>query len=319
MDLFKLYDFNTRNEAIVRMRGSGSVVPKKITGKYIYTVEKTKTNNSIPKGTNILLIHDYNSPNDALNLQKQLFQIQTDTIHSTSLQYAQKLNMSLYDVDNNPTGNILRKAIKEKIDTTDKNSSVVDVAYDGADLLPENYAVVILCTKILPFYIKNQTIDITEFDPNFGTNLQNFINSGGNVIMANNIWQNNAIPKFNYENIPFVYKQPPYYQYGLVNLTTINFLQSKHPILKNCSNTIAFNPATGLANIIVNMVPNPDSQLIATTQNNIPFIAVNTSPSGSKTVAINAYIFSISSKGVNNVELAKIIYNSIYWCLNINK
>jgi hypothetical protein len=321
MNLFKLYDYNTRNEAITRLHGSGSIVPKKVTGKYIYNLEKINYVNSIPKGKNILLIHEYNSPNDALNLQKQLLQIQNDINYTISLEYTQSLNMSLYDSKNNPTGNIFTKAIKQKIDTLENDGYYYTsyVPYDGSDLTPKNYGVVIICTKRLPFYdgLTNQNIDITEYNPNFGNNLQNYINSGGNVIMANNIWQNDAIPNFKYSAIPFVYKQPPYYQYGLVDINTINFLV-KHPILKKCSNAIAFNPPVGLSNIIVNMIVNPDAQLVATTKNNIPFIGVYIAPSGSRTVAINAYIFNVSSKGVNNVELAKIIYNSIYWCLKIN-
>jgi hypothetical protein len=319
MNFFNFYDYNTKNDAIVRMRGSGSVVPKKATGKYIYAASQASAFNSRVVSQNVLLIHDYNSPNDALNLQKQLLQIQTDLTYIESLQYPQTLNMGLYDASNNPTGNLSLKAIKQKIDTLglDLQYHTTYVPYTGADLLISNYGVVIICTKLLPFYdgLTEQTVDVSEYDPNFGYNLQNYINSGGNIIMANNVWQSTTIPNFLYANTPFYYTTS--YTYGKADLTTVNFL-NEHPILKRCKNSISFNPPIGQQSIITNLTPRPEATVVATTKKNIPFIATYNAQSGSKCVGINAYIFNVSSQGQNNVELAKIIYNSIYWCLKIN-
>jgi len=319
MNLFDFYDKNAKNDAIVRMRGSGSIVPKKATGKYIYTLQAVDAANSIIHSNNVLLIHDYNSPNDALNLQKQLLQIQSDLSYTDTLQYPQTVNMGLYDASNNPTGNISLIAIKQKIDTlgSDLQYHTTYVPYNGADLNISKYGVVIICTKVVPFYdgLTDQTIDLTEYDQNFGYNLQNYINSGGNVIMANNVWQNTTIPNFLFANTPFAYKVD--YKYGNVDLSKIKFL-NEHPILKRCNNGISFNPPVGLQSIVIDIIPNSDATVVATTQNNIPFIVAYKPANGSRSVGINAYIFNVSSQGQNNVELAKIIYNSIYWCLKIN-
>jgi len=319
LNLFN-YDKNTCSESIFRMRGSGSAVPKKATGKYIYTLEQIASANAIQYSENILLIHDYNSPNDALNLQKQLLQIQNDAELSYSFAYTQNVNMSLYDASNNPNGNVKIISVKQKIDSLgdDLQYRTDYVPYSGSDLLVSNYGVVIICTKRLPFYdtLTGQTIDIDEYDRNFGFNLQNYINAGGNVIAASNIWQNKAIPNFAYANVPFVHKDD--YVYAPKDLTRITFL-NQHPILKQCSPNVAFNPPVGLQSIVTNIVPLPDATVVATTTDGVPFIATYRAPlTGSKSVAINAYIFSVSGQGQNNLELAKIVYNSIYWCLKYN-
>ena len=71
------------------------------------------------------------------------------------------------------------------------------------------------------------------------------------------------------------------------------------------------------------MVLSNDAVLVATSKNNIPaakdipFIAVNISRTGSRNVTINSYLYKTSTTG-RNLEMAKIIYNSIYWCLKLN-
>jgi len=362
MNIFNLYDENTRNEAIIRMRSSGNIVPKKVSGKYIYDSEKTKAINSIKKSNNILIIHDFNDYNNAATLISQLSAIQDaikndeEYIKSPGY-YPQPLNLKEYiepinatNANNSNTayksytGNIFTQEINKytgKLNTDNVYDYIFEL-YDGSDLEISKYGVVILCTLQLPIkttdvYRKNVLITTNNYnpeninitDPNgnnyyqvkdnysekFGINLQKYINSGGNVIMGNNIWQNTSIPNFKYENFPFIYKNS--YKYNDVDIKTIKFNNENHPILKNCSNIIDFNPPIGKANIIVNMIQHNDSQLVATSQDGIPFISVLTSKSGSRNVAINSYFYKTSSTG-KNLEMAKIIYNSIYWCLKFN-
>jgi len=323
MNLFN-YDKNTCTDAIVRMRGSGGIVPKKVTGKYIYNLDFINKINSIQRGKNILMIHDYNSANDANLLQSQLLSLQTEPgflSFRQNIGYPQELDMNIYDDKNNPNGKIIIKSVKQKIDTLgeDLQYYTTFVPYDGSDIKISKYGVVILFTKIIPFYdvLTEQTIDINEYDPALGYNLQNYINNGGNIILANNVWQNFQIPNFYYSYTPFLYNKNYSYTPS-IKLNKINFIQTRNPILKDCSPNISmFLPQKILD--VVYLTPGAD--LIATiTYNNkdIPFVASYTSAGGSRSVAINAYIGAVSNDRSNNLELAKIIFNSIYWCFKIN-
>jgi len=323
MNLFN-YDKYSCSEAINRMRGMGSAVPKKVTGKYLYALESINKINNLERGKNILLIHDYNSTNDANLLHSQLLSIQTEPGFLSFRQtvgYSHEIDMNIYDDKNNPNGKIIIKSVKQKIDTLGEDLQYVTtfVPYDGSDIKISNYGVVILFTKVIPFYdvLTDQTVDVSEYDKMFGFNLQNYINSGGNVIFSNNVWQNIQIPNFYYTNIPFVYKNNYVYTPS-IKLNKINFLIPGHPILKGCFPDISmFLPQKILDNVFVQ----PGADLISTityNNKNIPFIANYISTGGSRTVAINAYIGAVSNDRSNNLELAKIIYNSIYWCFKIN-
>lgn len=342
-----LYDKNARNEAIVRMRGSGSVVPKKVTGKYIYNLEAANAVNSIPKGNNVLIIYDFNQSSEADLLVSQLREL--DLQHNDLFPYTKSINLTKYHDANNIYGNIFLQEIHSYIGTLNNDTLQYDYIYklyDGSDLMVSNYGVVILCTLNLPIYNrdvtgKNVLITTNNYnpqnknitDPNgndyyqvqdnysekFGINLQKYINSGGNVIMGNNVWQSSRIPNFKYQNIPFLHKTS--YEYNNVNLKNIKF-ENQHPILKNCNSIIEYNNVnTTRPYIITNMELDIRATLVATAKYNntdIPFIATNVSTSGSRSVAINSYIYRSSSVGNTNLELAKIIYNSIYWCFKIN-
>jgi hypothetical protein len=323
MKLFN-YDKNTCTDAIVRMRGSGGIVPKKVTGKYIYTVDSINKINSIQRGTNILLIHDYNSANDANLLQSQLLSLQNEPgflSFRQNIGYPQELDMNIYDDKNNPNGKIIIKSVKQKIDTLgeDLQYYTTFVPYDGSDIKITKYGVVILFTKIIPFYdvLTDQTIDVSEYDSMLGFNLQNYIANGGNIIFSNNVWQNTQIPNFYYSNTPFIYKNnytytPP------IKLNKINFIQTRSPILKGCSPDISMFLRQKILEVVY---VTPGAELIATINYNnkdIPFLANYTSVGGSRSVAINAYIGAVSNDRSNNLELAKIVYNSIYWCFKIN-
>lgn len=323
MNLFN-YDKNTCADAIVRVRGMGASVPKKVTGKYIYTLESINKANSISRSSNILLIHDYSAVNDANLLQSQLLSLQSEPgflSFRQSVGYAHTIDMNIFDAKNTPNGKITIKAVKNKIDTLGDDLQYVTtyVPYTGSDINLKNYGVVILFTKVLPFVdgLTGQTIDVTEYDPALGYNLQNYINNGGNIILSNNVWQNTQIPNFYYSNTPFLYNKE--YTYSpAIKLNNINFMIPRHPILKGCSNNISmFLPQKILETVYVT----PGCELIANITYNkkeVPFLASYISNGGSRSVALNCYVGAVSNDRSNNLELAKIVYNSIYWCFKIN-
>ena len=318
------YDKNKCANTVGRMRGMGSSVPKKVTGKYIYTLESINKANSLTRSSNILLIHDYSAVNDANLLHSQLLSLQTESgflSFRQSVGYPHTIDMNLFDAKNTPNGKITIKAVKNKIDTLGNDLQYVTtyVPYTGSDITVQNYGIVVLFTKILPFVDgqTGETIDITQYDPALGYNLQNYINNGGNIILSNNVWQNAQIPNFYYSYTPFLYSKDYTYSPS-IKLNNINFVIPRNPILKGCSNNISlFLPQKILETVYLA----PGSELIANiTYNNkeVPFLASYMSNLGGRSVALNCYVGAVSNDRANNLELAKIIYNSIYWCFKIN-
>ena len=301
MVLFKLYDFNTRNEAIVRMRGCGSIVPKKVSGKYIYDVEKAKAINSIEKSRDILIIYDTGSSGSANSLHIQLKLIQANS-GITELKIDMRLKKG--DLINGGTvGNIIFKSISE--------------TGEGDDLSVSNYGVIIICPTVS--FNDGKPVFTSNYNDNFGPNLQKYINSGGNIIASSNLWVNSP-PGFNFDNTPFVYKKKYVFtneDFTNANLETITFSNNQptifNPILNECSST---GTGIGRQNIIKNIIPSSRARTIALSEGNIPYIsALVSSNTGSRSIVINSNIFINS----NTSELAKIIYNGIYWCLKISK
>jgi hypothetical protein len=314
MDLFKLYDFNTRNEAIVRMRGSGSIVPKKVSGKYIYDVEKAKAIDSIERSYDILIIHDTGSSSSANTLLSQLKQFQDNQLkqfqdNETIIENTKKINMKLKVFG----GNIIIKSIFE---TGDINS-IFEIG-EGNDLSVSKYGVIIICPNVSFNDDKNPII--SNYNENFGPNLQKYINSGGNVIASSNLWVNSP-PGFNFYNTPFIYKKDyNYNNYTQTDLSNITFSNQQprilKPILNDCSPT---GTGIGKQNVIKNIIPSSKAFIIASTtqsEGNIPYIsALVNYNTGSRSIVINSNIF-INSNKPN--ELTKIIYKGIYWCLKIS-
>ena len=301
MVLFKLYDFNTRNEAIVRMRGSGSIVPKKVSGKYIYDVEKAKAINSIEKSRDILII-DTGSSGTANVLQTgtaNVLKRQLLAFQENSGITEPEINMKSKDFG----GNIIIKSISK----TD----------EGDDLLVSKYGVIIICPTVA--FDNGNPIFTSNYNDNFGPNLQKYINSGGNIIASSNLWVNSP-PGFNFDNTPFVYKKKYVFtneDFTNANLDTITFSNNKptifNPILNECSST---GTGIGGQNIIKNIIPSSQARTIALSEGNIPYIsALVSSNTGSRSIVINSNIFI----NINTSELTKIIYNGIYWCLKISK
>jgi len=364
MNLFNKFDKNSCTDAIFKARAGGSAVPKKVTGKYIYTLDAINKANSIQRSNDILIIHDFDSPGHAEIIISQLLTLQNDKQFTEGLGYIQDLYFDLYNEKDRPDGNIYKQAIFELKDNISIKTETDVYYYDGSDLNVQKYGVVILFTRIVPVIqsnsfgvmpilttifgdtyhavtdsnnipnrtvVRNDTGNITitytssinQYHPNFGPNLQNYINSGGNVILGNNIWQNIKIPGFQYDYTPFIYKKNFTYfdnSPGIDN--NVNFKITRHPILKNCTPNISLSseeifPGQKILNETADSLLASGSELIATlTINNkeIPFVAAYTSAAGSRSVAINSYLGTTSA----DTNFAKIIYNSIYWCLKRN-
>jgi len=328
------------------LRGSGSAVPKKVTGKYIYTLEAIKTAQNISYGDKVLILGDFGTENSEIKtLISQLNALQSDPdskLFRDSVGYdTQAVSMTQY-IDNDTTGNktnldgkLVVKTISRLNININGNLDEADPypRYDGSDMNIYTYRAVIIFTKILPlngdFGSTKHVVDIDEYSPNLGVNLQNYINSGGNVILGNNVWQNlkdgQGIPNFSYSGIPFVYK--PNYNYSTKRITIerINLINPNHPIFKTCDGLLnlaeAFNST--LPTILENIIIQPDSTLLATINDfdlkGVPFIAAYSNPNGGKTVGINIYLGPPSNgNATGNLNFAKMIFNTIFWFYKIN-
>jgi len=390
--LFK-YDHQLCNDAISKLHGSGSAVPKKITGKYIYTLDAIAAANNRIYGNKILILADYGSQNDVETLFSQ---VSTDLRYGVGLpqQETVKINVAGAEVEYTQNkvdadGNIVYmnsifKDFRENVgyDTTlinlkkyvdsesaaksagaknineDVNGQIVikyisalvknvnaDPTgysyYDGSDLTVDNYTLLIMFTKLLPFHditdnynndkyrpYYDHVVDVNEYSPQLGLNIKNFIDAGGNVILGNNVWQkltsNSGIPNFGYNGIPFYYNNNYQSAETTYAVNKINLLFPSHPILKTCGpNLLLEKPSDINPSVVKNIIVNADASVLATIADPVlagqPFLAININANGGRAVAINSYlgIVSTNNRGGNR-EFAKIIFNAIYWCFKIN-
>lgn len=392
---FKLYDYDQHlcNDAINRLRSSGSSVPKKITGKYIYELEQAKKNQNREFGNKILIIADYNTQNDVETLLNQIYDLRYK-IGQPKRELVTRTNdfgdsitteEDLKDADGNvvPRNTIFQDFrtnvgydtelinLKKNVDSVsaaqsagslninedvngqiqianvsslikDKNGSPTGYSYyNGEDLTIDSYALVIIFTKTLPFtditndyaYTElNQGIylpfyihevNVNEYHPQLGRNLQNYIYAGGNMILGNNVWQNIDIPNFSYDGIPFIKSSDYKYAIETYSITNINLLIPGHPLLKNCLSKLSLQPPKDTKSVISNIVIDRDATLLATIADpvlaNVPFLAIKINRNFGRTVAINSYLGCTSTDNTNgNYEFAKIVFNAIYWCFKIN-
>jgi hypothetical protein len=170
--------------------------------------------------------------------------------------------------------------------------------YVGANL--SSFQVVILYT--------NGGLSLTS---TLGTNLDNFVASGGHLIMASFCWGNvSAISSFTYNSYStYEYKGT----YSSVNVSTAVYTVS-HPI----TNGIATATGLGSQNIPnpINVTTIPGSQVIATFGDvgSTSFIAVGENGSA-RLVGINAYVIGSYSGLFQNT--INYVCNSIYWCMSI--
>jgi len=354
--LFK-YDQRTCNNAINTLRGSGSVVPKKVTGKYIYTLDAIAIANNRKYGNRILILADYNSQNDAKLLLSQIqdlaFGKEASFINfRTSLGYNTELVNLKINIDS-ATGakavglSDIYEDVDGQIEIAYISSLVKDVNtnptgysyYTGSDLTTDNYTLLIMFTKLLPFHditdaylnlypdFYDHLVDVNEYTPQLGDNLKSFVNSGGNVIMGNHVWQSltpeSGIPNFGYNGLPFEYKSYYTYAQATYAVNNINFLVPGHPILKQCGKNLLLNPPENKQSVVTNFVVNTDATVLATIADPVlagqPFLAVNINANGGRTVAVNSYLGIVSTNNLGgNREFAKIIFNAIYWCFKVN-
>jgi hypothetical protein len=343
--LFK-YDQKTCNDAINTLRSSGSAVPKKVTGKYIYTLEAIKTAQNISYGDKVLILGDFGTENSEIKtIISQLNALQSSPEFvgfRNSVGYdTQAINMSEY-IDNDTTGNrnnlngkIVVKAISRLNLDINGNIDAIDPfpRYDGSDINVYTYRAVIVFTKILPlngdYGDTKHTVDINQYSPSLGINLKNYMNSGGNIILGNNVWQNlgnnQGIPNFSYSSAPFVFKQNYVYSKKRITIEKINFLVPNHPIFKTCDGEINLSQPfnSTLPTIIENIILQSDSTLLATINDfdlkGVPFMAVYNNPNGGKSVGINIYLGPPSNgNATGNLNFAKMLFNAIFWFYKIN-
>jgi hypothetical protein len=285
-------DNNQVSRSLARLRGSGHVMPVKLSKSYIIRhEEQIALIRSRPQlGSAILIIGDNNASNEVALLASELTFVDENGISTLGKQFEMKdrlftKTLVTYDIDFNP------------------------YLYDGSDLLITNYACVILFTE-------DNTVDNfhTEYHPNFGTNLKNYIVSGGNVIFGNFFLQN-LLSNFIYSNIPYAYTKKNVYAETLLARVNYNLV---HPITTNVNPNIALTPQRIISNVAIN----PQASILASTTNGIPFLSIYKNPlSGSKTVGFNSYLGTISpakdAEGVIIHNYAILIYNSIYWCMGL--
>lgn len=285
-------DNNLAYRSLARLRGSGHILPVKLSKSYIIRFEEQvaiiKSRPAL--GSAILIIGDNNASNEVSLLASELTFVDENEISPLPKQFVMKdriftKTLISYDADFNP------------------------YLYDGSDLLITNFAVVILFTE-------DNTVDDfkTEYHPNFGTNLKNYIVSGGNVIFGNYFLQN-LLSNFIYSNIPYAYTRRNVYAETLLANVTYNLV---HPITTNVNPNIALTPQ----NIISNVAINPQALTLASTTNGIPFISIYKNPiTNSRTVGFNGYLGTISpakdDAGVIIHNYAVLIYNSVYWCMGL--
>lgn len=346
---FKLnnYDQKTCNNAINKLRGSGSSVPKKVTGKYIYKLAQIEAAKSLKYGNKILILSDYGTENEVARiLVNQLSLLYEDfTFKDFRSNVGYNIDgmvllpyLDAFGLIQNVQGQLVTKTISSQ---QLKGNYIDDVnpyyKYDGSDLNIDTYVSVIVFTKKAGYEAGNNydvnnshIIDYYEYSPQLGANLQNYIKSGGNVILGNHVLQNlnnnSGIPNFAYESVPFIFYKG-YEDSTKRSIETINISINGrgHPIFKDV------DPKLNLCEplndkkfpvIIKNIIASRDASVLATVDaetKDIPFIAIYENPNGGKTIGINAYIGLPSNDTTNgNLNFAKIIFNAIYWFAKIN-
>jgi hypothetical protein len=285
-------DNNQVHRSLARLRGSGHVMPVKLSKSYIVKREQQiAIIRSKPKiGDAILIIGDNNSSNEVQLLASELTFVDENNLSPLGKQFPMKdrlftKTLVTYDTDFNP------------------------YLYDGSDLLRTNFACVILFTE-------DNTVDNfkTEYHPDFGNNLKNYIVSGGNVIFGNYFLQTH-LTNFIYSNVPYIPTKRDVYNETL--LATVKYTYN-NKITTDVNPNIALTPQKIVSNIAVNT----QASTIVTTSNGIPFISIFANPNnGSRTVGINGYLGTISpAKDENGVIIhnyAILIYNCVYWCMGI--
>jgi hypothetical protein len=274
-------DYNSIHRSLARLRGSGKTVPPKVTGRYVAEYETNIANaKSKPAQTNkIIIIGNYSgsAESDVTSLYNKLLEVEDLQLSVYAGKFTIQNNTTLKEVTN----------------------------YDGADLLLSNFSLVILFTS-------DQTTNSVQYNASFSQNLNNYINSGGNVIFGNYFFQQPLL-KFTYSNIPFLYNTRSNFKLNVLS----TLVYQDHSITNGVDTYIA------LSGQDIDTVPivNSKASTIAKTANNIPFLSIyKNNITASKTAAFNVNLAPISpvtnSAGQSIHSFDVLIYNTIYWCLN---
>jgi len=275
-------DTTTQNSALSRVRAGGYMVPKKFTTKYVAYVDAVKNTVPLVYNNRVLILCELSLANSGASL------LRSELITLMGI---------------NPNEVIRDIAIKS---LSDYNG----ILYDGADLIISNYSVIILITD------NPVTTGIkTVYHPLLGKNLNNYIASGGNMIMGSHSWQNNnPMPGFIYAHVPFLYNN----KYTTASTNLASLIYKPHPI----TNGLGADIMMVAQDIITNIYQSNGARTIATTTNNIPFISVlEQGLLKSRTIAINGQLGvvspSIDANGNHINKYSKLIYNCINWCLKV--
>lgn len=157
--------------------------------------------------------------------------------------------------------------------------------YAGSDLTTANYDVLLIYTN-----------GGLTFNPSLGTNLNNYIASGGKVVFGVFLWGNvSALTNFTYTNCPYAYK-------GAQNTLTANMTVTQvHPITTGLPTNIA-----GSSFCSQSIVVQANATSIATFNEGTSMVAIQMSPNR---VGINLFPPNISS----NPNQGKLFLNAILW------
>lgn len=155
--------------------------------------------------------------------------------------------------------------------------------YTGANLTTANFDTVMIYT--------NGGI---TFNANFGSNLNNYITSGGPVVFGVFFWGNvPALTNFTYTNSPYAYRG------NQANQTATMTKTVSHPITSNISTAVA-----GSAFYTPTVTVQANATSIATFPDGTSMVAYQTAP---RRVAVNLYGV------VGTVNGYRLFLNSILW------
>jgi len=305
MSLSCSFDRNTRNEALVRVRGSGKITVPKISKKYVkqaeinaLTKEKAK---KIQYNQNILLLCTSNQTSGLILSEFQTIQLfYPDLLYEGYIDFA-KINTAGYST-------YTIQYYEYYVGGT--NNSQIYTIYQGDDLSIDNYSCVIM------FADERNITSKTIYGQNLGKNLNRYLAAGGNLILGNYVWKNNYDGTGNSVQIPgfqYGYSSYPYsrgYKVASENLADVVFVQY-HPILQYVNSHFYLSPQ----NLITNINLNAGAFNIVTTEQGTPFVTVfENALTGSRTVGINGFLGAISPN-TDIHEYAKVLYNAIHWCM----
>lgn len=171
-----------------------------------------------------------------------------------------------------------------------------DAAYTGSDLTTANYDCIL-------FYMNGSL----SYAASFGTNLSNYISSGGAIVLAVFVW--NIVPSgLVFTNTPLAINQGG--STGQANGLDGNItLSVVHPITTGLNTSITGNSASFYNTNLGATDANATVIATFTSLPSLPSVAVRTSGSGARSVSVN--FFGAYSPTYTN--LARLFVRSVLW------